>query len=339
MIFLIWLGIIFCIIQSALFSGLNLAFFTISKLRLNIEAAQGNEYAIRIIDLREDSNFLLTTILWGNVSINVLLTLLSKSVMTGVIAFFFSTFFITFLGEIIPQAYFSRHALKMAYYLSPIIRFYQILLFPIAKPTSIFLDKWLKRERVQYFYEDDLEELIKIHIRNKESDIDHFEGKGALNFLSMDELTLSEEGEYIDPKSIINMKFENKLPVFPSILFSPSDEFLKKIELSEKKWVIIVDEFGEPKMALNADRFLRGAFFKKDPFNPILYCHRPIIIKNDYATLGEIIPKFKVNPERADDDVIDEDIILYWGKEKKVITGADILGRLLRGIVENKTRQ
>jgi hypothetical protein len=31
--------------------------------------------------------------------------------------------------------------------------------------------------------------------------------------------------------------------------------------------------------------------------------------------------------------VIDEDIILLWGETKRVITGADILGRLMRGIV------
>jgi hypothetical protein len=31
------------------------------------------------------------------------------------------------------------------------------------------------------------------------------------------------------------------------------------------------------------------------------------------------------------DDVIDHDLILLWADEKRVITGADILGRLLRG--------
>ena len=101
-----WAGIIFCISQSAIFSGLNLAFFSVSKIRLEIEASQGNKHASRVMKLRKDSNFLLTTILWGNVSINVLLALLANSVMTGLTAFLFSTVLITFLGEIIPQAYF-----------------------------------------------------------------------------------------------------------------------------------------------------------------------------------------------------------------------------------------
>jgi len=64
---LIWIGIGFCISQSAMFSGLNLAFFSISKLRLEIESKNNNKYALKVARMRKDANFLLTTILWGNV--------------------------------------------------------------------------------------------------------------------------------------------------------------------------------------------------------------------------------------------------------------------------------
>jgi metal transporter CNNM len=37
-----------------------------------------------------------------------------------------------------------------------------------------------------------------------------------------------------------------------------------------------------------------------------------------------------------EDDVIDNDLILVWGEEKRIITGSDILGRLLRGISINE---
>ena len=40
----------------------------------------------------------------------------------------------------------------------------------------------------------------------------------------------------------------------------------------------------------------------------------------------------KVSAEHPEDDVIDNDIILVWGAQKRIITGADLLGRLLRGI-------
>lgn len=109
-----WIGIVLCLTQSAMFSGLNLAYFSLSRLALESEAAMGNKVAAKVLVFRKNSNFLLTTILWGNVGINVLLTLLSNSVMIGVSAFLFSTIAITLLGEILPDAYFSRRALKVA---------------------------------------------------------------------------------------------------------------------------------------------------------------------------------------------------------------------------------
>ncbi len=128
---LIWIGIAICISQSAIFSGLNLAFFSLTRLRLEIEAETAHTTgAKKVLAMRKDSNFLLTTILWGNVGINVLLTLLSDSIMTGVISFVFSTVLITFFGEIIPQAYFSRHALNMASLLSPVLRVLSIHFIP-----------------------------------------------------------------------------------------------------------------------------------------------------------------------------------------------------------------
>jgi len=166
---LVWLGIIFCISQSAMFSGLNLAFFSLNMLELEVEASHNNRAAQRILSMRQDSNFLLTTILWGNVGINVLLTLLSDSVLAGASAFLFSTIFITLCGEILPQAYFSRNALRMASALTPVMRFYQILLFPVAKPAALLLDGWLGKEGISYLRERDLKRVIRKHVEAEEA--------------------------------------------------------------------------------------------------------------------------------------------------------------------------
>jgi hypothetical protein len=74
---IIWISIGFCVTQSAAFSGLNLAIFSVSKLRLEVESASGNLDALTVLDLRKDSNFTLSTIVWGNVVTNGLLTLIS----------------------------------------------------------------------------------------------------------------------------------------------------------------------------------------------------------------------------------------------------------------------
>jgi hypothetical protein len=48
--------------------------------------------------------------------------------------------------------------------------------------------------------------------------------------------------------------------------------------------------------------------------------------------LGNAIAAMKSKDMAEGDDSIRRDIILVWGNDKRVITGADILGRLLSGI-------
>ena len=61
----IWLGIIACIALSALFSGLNLAIFSLSQLRLQIEADAGNRDAARVLDLRKNLQLYARYCIWA----------------------------------------------------------------------------------------------------------------------------------------------------------------------------------------------------------------------------------------------------------------------------------
>ena len=334
----VWIGIAFCITQSAAFSGLNLAIFSISKLRLEVEATGGNHDAVGLLALRKDSNFTLATVLWGNVTINVLLTLLSDSVLAGIGAFSFSTIAITLYGEIIPQAYFSRHARRMAARLSPLLKVYQVALFPVAKPTAIFLNWWLGPEGIFFLHERDFRAFITKHVGAAGADVGQVEAVGALNFLDLDDILVKDEGELIDLRSIITLSIENDRPLLPKYERSPHDPFLGLLNASGKKWVIIVDPSGRPSFVLDAHHFLRDALFDTMSVDPEIYWHRPIIVTDMRTPLGGVIGRMKVKPERLGDDVIDNDLILVWGDEKRIITGADLLGRLLRGIVTQDSK-
>ncbi|MCW3807491.1 DUF21 domain-containing protein [Plebeiibacterium marinum] len=335
---LIWLGIFFCITQSAMFSGLNLAFFSFTRLRLEIEAeGSSSKGAQKVLNMRKDSNFLLTTILWGNVGINVLLTLLSDSVLAGVFGFMFSTFAITLFGEIAPQAYFSRNSLKMASLLAPVLKIYQFILFPVAKPSALLLDAWLGKESIEYFKEKKIKHFLKKHIDGADNEIDRTEGIGAINFLSLDDILVSKEGEPLHPKSIIPISHENGMPVFPKFTRQHHDLFLRQINESKEKWVVFVDNNLDPTHIMDADGFLRAAIFDNKQPNPVDFIHKPIIIKDSNMQLGEIIHLLNYTPQNEEDDVIDNDVILLWSDVKHVITGADILGRLLRGIVKKQS--
>jgi len=328
-----WIGIAFCITQSAVFSGLNLALFSISKLRLEVAAAGGNRDAVELLELRRDTNLTLATVLWGNVTINVLLTLLSDSVLAGIGAFVFSTVAITLFGEIIPQAYFSRHALRMVARLAPLLKLYQVGLYPVAKPTAIVLNWWLGQEGIPFLHERDFRAFITSHVGVAGADVGQLEAVGALNFLDLDDVLVADEGEKIDPRSIITLPIESNRPVLPKFERSPNDAFLRQLNASGKKWVIIVDSSGRPSFVLDAHHFLRDLLFDTMSAGPEFYWHRPIVVTNISTPLGEVIGRMKVKPDRPEDDVIDNDLILVWGEQKRIITGADLLGRLLRGIV------
>ena len=334
---LIWLGIGFCVSQSAIFSGLNLALFSLSRLRLEVEVAAGNDAAQKLVYLRADANRQLVTILWGNVSINVLLALLSNSVMAGAVAFLFSTFVITLVGEIIPQAYFSRNALKMAALFMPFIKIYGVLLYPVAKPCALILDAWLGRESIQYFREQDLAEVISLHMASDESDVSNMEGLGAINFLALDDVPLALEGEPVDPSSVLPLPVVDGRLVFPAFECTPDDPFLRQVNASGHKWVVLVDSLGQPVRLLDADGFLRAALIGSAPCDPHNFCHRSIVAYKPDIPLGDYLRHLRRSAEDPQDDVIDKDTILLWGKEKRIITGADILGRLLRGIVARET--
>ncbi len=333
---LTWLGILFCLSQSAMLSGLNLALFSLSKLELEIESKKRNPRAERILRFRRDANFALVTILWGNVGVNVLLALLADSVLGGVAAFLFSTVVITVFAEILPQAYFSRHALTVASMLSPVLRIYQMVLYPIARPTAWMLDVWLGGEQMRFFPERDLRRVIRLHMAATESDIARMEGQGALNFLDIDDVPLDDEGEPIDPDSILQLEFVENRPVFPLITASAEDEFLRRVNRSGKSWITITDPFGEPRLVLHADDFLREALFAFERFNPHRHCHRPIIVRDAKRKLGDLIQRFQLPPGKSE-DIVEEDVILLWNDRPRVVTGTDILGRLLRDIARPVT--
>ena len=317
----IWLGIVFCISQSAMFSGLNLAFFSLSRLHLEAEVESGNKKAEKVLNKRRDANFLLTTILWGNVGINVLLTLLSDSVMAGVSAFIFSTVAITFVGEIIPQAYFSRHAIRMASALSPAITFYQFILYPVAKPAALMLDYFLGQEGFMFFRERSLREIIKKHIEADESDIDTIEGTGALNFLEIDDLDVSGEGETVDPQSIIAFPSENGRLVIPEYNQRPDDPFLQRVHSSQKKWVVLTDPASHPRLALDADEFLRAALLDSEEVDIFTYCHRPLVVQDNEVSMGEVIGRLKSWKNHGSDNIIENDIVLLWGLKRRLSPG------------------
>lgn len=328
-----WAGIALCLSQSAMFSGLNLGFFSVGRLRLEAAAESGDRAAQRVLNLRKDANFLLCTILWGNVSVNVLLALLSESVMAGVAAFIFSTVGITLFGEIVPQAYFSRHGIRVGALLTPMIRLYQVLLFVVAKPTALLLDGWIGPEGPTFLRERDMEIVLQKHVREEDSEIGATEGLGALNFLALDDRRIAQEGTEIEPETVFAFPTKLDLPMIPGPDEPEGGDFVRAVEECGRKWAVITDPLGEPQLVLETDSFLREVLSGRASVDVYAHCHRPILVTDPQATLDEVLDRFVVEAEDLEDRVVDRDVVIYWSDEtRRIVTGADVLGRLLQGI-------
>ena len=116
-------GIVVLILLSGLFSGLTLGLMSLDKIGLETVIGAGEvdqatkdekrqaEYAKKIAPIRSNGNFLLTTLLLGNVAVNALLSILLADLTSGTVGFVVSTAVIVIFGEIVPQALCSRHAL------------------------------------------------------------------------------------------------------------------------------------------------------------------------------------------------------------------------------------
>jgi len=281
---LTWLGIIGCLSQSAMFSGANLAYFSLGRMRLEAEVEKGNKLARRILALRRDSNLLLCTILWGNVSVNVLLALLSDSVFAGVGAFIFSTVGITFFGEIIPQAYFSRHAMRVGALLSPLMRFYQVLLYLVAKPCALILDWWIGPEGLTFYRERDIEIILEKHIRQHDSEISANEGRGALNFLALDDRQVSDEGSELNLETVYTFPVNDDVSVLPEPDEEDGKAWIASLKKHRNKWAVIVGPYGYPQLVLRTTEYLSALFVQGNEARVYDYCHRPIVVSEPEMT-------------------------------------------------------
>ena len=97
--------------------------------------------------------------------------------------------------------------------------------------------------------------------------------------------------------------------------------------------MIFTDKNNNPKLVLDADGFVRASLYYESFENISSYCHVPVVINNENTNLDFLLKKLKGESDPNSDLPLEKDIVLIWSKtSKRIITGADIFGRLLKGI-------
>lgn len=157
-----------CILMvlSGLFSGLNLGLMALDVNSLQIIMVSGTEsqkrHAKTIYPVRKRGNYLLCTLLLGNVLVNSTFSILLGDLTTGLIAIAGSTFAIVIFGEIIPQAICSRHGLFVGAKTIWLTYLFMIITFPVSFPLSKILDLILGEELGAIYNRDQLLHLLKV---------------------------------------------------------------------------------------------------------------------------------------------------------------------------------
>ena len=157
------IALIFLLIASALISGTEVAFFSLSQTDLNILSNQAKGENI-VVKLLERPRKLLATVLIANNFINILIVLLFATLAENLfgdfdyqlnlyyfqipIRFLIEVILVTFLillfGEVLPKIYASRNALFFSRKMSKFINFINTILTPFSMPL-IWLTKFIER--------------------------------------------------------------------------------------------------------------------------------------------------------------------------------------------------
>lgn len=159
---------------------------------LHRKAKLGNTKAKRVYPFRKNTHLTLAAILLSNVAAVSATSLFLESFLYGLLAGFITTVLIVVFGEILPQALFSRDALRYMSFLVPVIKLMIFITYPISKPLQLLLDYLFSEQRTQLHTRQELGVLISEHIGHRESELDNDEVEIIRGALQLSEKRVSD---------------------------------------------------------------------------------------------------------------------------------------------------
>lgn len=271
--------IIICLLcLSACFSGLNLGMMGLSPHDLKRKADLGDKRAKKIYAVRKKGNLLLVTLLLGNVCVNAAIAVFMGSMFSGVVATIISTLMITILGEIFPQAIFSRFALTIGSRVTWLVRVFIFVLYPIAAPISFILNKALGEELPTLYSKNELRAIISEHSKSSQSDTkEHEFGIAAGAFTFGDKMVK----DVMVPRSAVISVGQN--------------------DILDKKTLMLIGKYGYPRIpVINKESYeVQGIIYTYDLLIPknlnrpaIEVCDKEIFYVKEDDKLAHVLDAF-----------------------------------------------
>ncbi len=315
------LSIIVLLILSALISGSETAFFSLSGVQL--DELKKNKKGETIAALLKKPNELLATILVSNNFINIgiviLSTYLTAILLQGIggwwkyiIEIGLVTFLILLFGEILPKVYANRHPERFALLMAQPISFLKKLLYPLSiilvKSTKI-VEKKLKKENVNL----SVDQLSQVLEMTEDSETSEEEKKIFDGIISFGE---TEAKQIMKPR----------IDVFALEDTLSSDEVIKEVSTHGFSRIPVYHE--------NIDNII-GVLFAKDLL--------PYLNKTNFDWLTLLRPPFFVPENIKLDDLLKDFqdkkthlavVVDEYGGTSGIITLEDVIEEIVGEITD-----
>jgi len=144
--------IIICLVLSALFSMLDMAYSSVKVARLEREASKGDKKSIKALNYAKNYDETIATVLFGNDFVNVLASslasLLGKDILQPVVGDYYATLsslilliILLIFDEILPKAIGNMLSYSISRHSAYIMTFFRYLFLPIVYPINLLVSK------------------------------------------------------------------------------------------------------------------------------------------------------------------------------------------------------
>jgi len=164
------IALIALIFMSGYFSSTETAFTCFNKIRIKNLALEGNKKAKQVLEISEDYDKLLSTILIGNNIVNITSATLATLFFTGVfgnkgptISTIVMTVIVLIFGEITPKSLAKKYPEKFVLTIVGSIRIIHVILLPLNAIFSLWkklINSIFKNENSPSYTEDELKTII-----------------------------------------------------------------------------------------------------------------------------------------------------------------------------------
>lgn len=194
------IALIILVIMSAYFSATETAFTSLNRIRLKNKADNGSIRAAKTLELAEDYDRLLSSILIGNNIVNITATTIATVLCTmwfqqygPTVATVALTIIILVFGEVTPKSLAKESPEAFAMFSTPLLRFFMVVL----TPANFLFTQW-KRLMTRVFHkqgEDGIteEELVgMVDQAENEGGLDEHESDLIRNAIEFNDMEVSE---------------------------------------------------------------------------------------------------------------------------------------------------